>query len=163
MDLLGSPSILGAAAPIFDVVMEDEPICGTKRKALSSPDNDGDKDSVIGVGGQASRARKTRILDDNSDDATKGDEQCALDNRVRTLSNAFLDKPMSLRSRKVCVEDNEKPSSSQMNKDAENIMDPIVIDNSSGDEFAVPQKVKKLTKKKTKVKKEKPIRKAYSS
>ncbi|KMQ84552.1 hypothetical protein RF55_17562, partial [Lasius niger] len=162
---LGPPSILGTTPMIFDDAMEDEPTCGTKRKAHSSPDNDNDKDKdgVTGVGGQTRRARKTRTLDDDSDEAPDGGEQCVLDNRECAISGTFLDKPITLRSGKVCTEDIEKSPSQLKKKIVENIIDSIVIDNSSGDEFVVPQKVKKLTKKKTNVKKNKPIRKAYSS
>ncbi|CAL1672346.1 unnamed protein product [Lasius platythorax] len=155
-DHLGSPLILGAPIEI-DEAMEYELPCGTKRKALSSADDDGV------AGAYSIKARKTRILGDESDAAPDEDEHNASDNRGCVVLDSAIGELMTLRSGRVCAEVNEVSLSQK--KNVEEVQDTIVIENSSDDEFVVPKKMvkKKLTKKNTKDIPGKPIRKAYSS
>lgn len=150
-DPLGSPSILGAPTTIaIEEEMECELPGGIKRKARSSPEDAGEDYEVNGA--RFSRARKTRVLGDESDVSPDGGDRSS------------FGEHMTLRSGKICIEDSDVLSSSQK-VITEIVLDTIVLENSSGDDdFVVPNKVKKkLTKKKIKSKPGKPLRKAQST
>ncbi|KMQ90053.1 reverse transcriptase, partial [Lasius niger] len=143
-------------------VMECELPCRIKRKAQSSPENvveDIDDVSVV----QTSRARKTRILGDESDAALEGDDKDFSDIKECAVLNSVFNESMTFRSGRICVEDNN--ASFLVSKDNnKTTLDTIVIENSSEDEFVAPKKPKRKYTKKSKPKQEqKPIRKAFSS
>lgn len=114
-----------------------------------SPENVGDDvDEVLGA--QTSRARKTRILGDESDMALDGGDNDFPDNRDCAVSDPINESKI-LRSRKVCLDDNN--ASSLITKSSSNeILETILVENSSDEEFVVPKKIKKKYTKKSKAK-----------